>query len=471
MVFDSNILLKQIMNLENIVADSQISIPIEVYRSRGVQRWLRKKIPQFATVPLVVQEERYYRDGIEVKLGFAYNTTNSFCSYGLLRPAEYLSELPQRWPVSTASLAELISWAFRVPIERILLPEGYFKQDEFLQKNPATRIAILYNAYLGAGWFEHFRRHCRRVWKKGSLTIVKGKKMNLSEISELLEYHSTNGNERGVRARLIRHGFLIPEGKKNFISKSVYNYVDMGSFVKLLSLVLEVPGHALVTAAKPNSYREELADSFIANKLIPFLVEYNINVRRAYSLADAASLLYIPRVRLYEAALNGTIKNITFNSWMTKIKGIDLAIYGIRRKSMLQNHCRFSGEGLADLLGIKYVDPEKLEIRPSPEGRYAKTKYVFPLYNQMAARARKKVFEGGKDVEPGFNLGRGKIYFSIPAQVEYCQAYGVPFFDQDCHEHLMEELQGAKRIGRNTIYTSSMLLKLKEKRVLQLVVK
>ena len=105
-------------------------VPEVIESDTGIKRWRNKLLKTLGEVPLVVQEESYYRWGVRTKL----RSSNKFiCDkishYGLLRPLEgsdFSYHVNHREPVSTLSIAQFISWVVQKPIEQILFSEEEF---------------------------------------------------------------------------------------------------------------------------------------------------------------------------------------------------------------------------------------------------------------------------------------------------------------------------------------------------------
>ena len=138
-------------------------VPDKLNENTWIKKWLDKFRQDINQTPLVVAEENYYKNGIEVKLKASRPlVTEKLAKSGLIRPRdkEDFSYKPPyvREPVSTLSLAQTISWIWQKPIEEILVSGDYFLSEDFLQEEYNERLKTLFNAYSGCNWFELFRK-------------------------------------------------------------------------------------------------------------------------------------------------------------------------------------------------------------------------------------------------------------------------------------------------------------------------
>lgn len=314
--------------------------------------------------PLVVKEEDYTRSGVRTKLGLSYEAVLKLAKQGRIRPKNqtnfhYRERKPD--PVDTQSLAEVISEKYKRPVSEILQTEQALQQREYC--NQAERVTTLYGAYLGCRWFEYFRRKAQREPQR---TIKLWQKPTKSELEQWL-----NTTKNTIK-KLCQKGFIIPETV--FIPHSKNNYVNIEALAQLLYLI-----HGIDTKIeKKNQLLEDLVESYTSQRLVPCLEGKRIKPQQEYTLQETAKILNTyPSQILYAKILP------------EQILGVDIAIHYLKKTWKRT----FTTNEVAELFGMKEINFEELGIRTTPKGTCSRTNYIFPIYDLIASKSRKKILK------------------------------------------------------------------------------
>ncbi len=168
--------------LEDIAEEVELSqdkgifhIP-DTIKGRRVIRYFLEYAKKQKKHPIVVLEEKYTRQSVMQKLGEdrCYNSNRNLViallQYKLLRTPSGEEPDYHGVAIDNLSLAQVISFAYQVPIEEVLVPKSYFSSKNFKSKNTSKRIQTLYNAYTGTSWFERFKRKYKRRKSKQKFT-------------------------------------------------------------------------------------------------------------------------------------------------------------------------------------------------------------------------------------------------------------------------------------------------------------
>ena len=425
------------MNLEQRVGIFRVAKQIE--KDVSVRTWRKEKMRLFSVVPTFVEEEIYSKSGISVKLKVSKRMIDKFKKrYGLLQVIDKSYNFTKNAsPFSTLSIAQFTSFLFKEPIENILISEKCFKSLDFLNKSPEERIRILYNAYFGSLWFNSFYFRQKKLLHSG---VPKVKVWQRISVKDLEDWFLSSNSKGGLLKKLRDTGFLIPRYEKAFRSaENFYNIVNPFGLAQLIALISDSSFEDILVRDDP--YPKKISEVFVEKKVLPFLSKKNIVADKKYSLNEGADLAGINRYTLYQAAKRGAVSNVTFKKkGKTKILGIDLALFALKNTSKLF----FSYSDLLDLFGTESLDTLALGMKSSPEGRFSKHHYVFPVYDYIASFARRKIL---RDYVPKkesvFVSWRGKQFrISYDVQKKYLKRYGLKKFDDSCLEHISNELAG-----------------------------
>ncbi len=399
--------------LEDIAPEVDISqtkgvfyIP-EIIRGRRVIRYFLEFSEDKVEPSIVVLEEKYTRQSVMYKLGpeRCYNSNRNLViallEYGLLRTDSGEKPSHQGDAINNLSLAQVISFAYKVPLETILMPKSYFLSEEFLSKNTKERVRILFNAYKGTSWFERFRKKYKR--RKSSQRFNSWHDISLRDLPEILctsdyEPHNPGGN----LTKLLKSGLLIPKNK--FKRSSLRNFVDIEALIELVSLTT---GKSISELTIKDYYIDRVVESYMDNRLLPYLKKNSLKPDQRISLKAARLLTGIGTDELVKRLrIKLPTNRRRFYSQDIDIYAFDLAAYELKN-SYLQS---FGEQDVAFLFGMKKMDLERCGLRPNKNGRYARHQRVFPFYDKVAAIARKKILkqdgnnEDKKGKPPGYSL-------------------------------------------------------------------
>ncbi len=391
-----------------------------LYVCAGVQAW-RERLQQ-KPLPLVIEEERYYRSGIQRKLGFSRKLTRTLLKADALH---LQSPRYRKKPVDNKSLAGLISWATGRQSEEVLISEKYFGSTSFQAMPLTDQISIIDRAYTGTHWFEKLRRRWMQKTTAGTqLLFYPRQQIGRRELADLLDV--AESSSAGGLTKAFR--FL---GGKRKCSKSLHNTAPLENVAMFLSYLCNVPVEKILRS----NPAEKLAGCFVKRKLLPFVLQHNIGLHQYYSLARAADSSGTTYPRLFYAVQRARIPNARVLGRTPYVNGLELALYALKHTERQS----WTPQDVADLFGTeqeKTVELAALTI--SRRGTISRHHYVFPLYERVASCVRKEIY-GQRWAQP-IQVRKRTFYLSVPALIEYCRQYGLEAFDHDCREHLEKEL-------------------------------
>lgn len=452
--------INQELNLQQRTGRSHVQLN---ERPEKFLRELRSKVRQRVhTVPLVVEEERYFREGVSHKLGVSKYLVNELVRKGLLRyQRASFHEGYHREKLSALSLAYVTSWLFETPLERILYSSDNLRKEASLQNSIEERMKILFNAYRGCSWFEYFCLRQRREYPTPPALPVTPA-LRRQQLALLLA--GCTHFQRGAIVRLTKAGFIIPYGQRPFQKKSSHNLISTEGVACLLSFVYGANSVSSLFAGREASAWSNLEQLFVQRRLLPYLVSHSILPSRKYLTRVAAQLAGVPSSRLRDAARLGVLRHSTLKHRNTYAKGIDIALYALKDTQRYN----FTARDVAALFGMDSIDYRSFGMVATRDGKYSRLHYVFPLYDAVAEEVRKKVlrsFDGKEFSIPIY--ARGKRYdISLRAQIEYCLIYGLNSFDEDCLEHVRQQLESCRTRKRNNIPADDIVLLCSKRNIL-----
>jgi len=364
-------------------------LPQRVKNRRVVRYWLESL--NGMKVPLVIPEEHYSRRSIMNKLGPERNLSANrnlviaLMNYGLIRARNRNKTIAHSKPVDSLSLQQTISGFFGVPIEETKVSQEYLQSKEFRNRGFYARIPIQCNAYAGTRWFETFKSKIRK--RANEIKIYPSQKIRLKDLNAVLKLGRYRPNEPGNHiVRLVNEEMIVPE-EKRFKRKGTTNYVDVKRLSKLLSIVTGKHPHYF--RHPDDSYFDKLVESYIQNKLLPYLVDKDLSAEKRYSVREAAKLIGVKPDIFRMKVKNKVIKNTTYDASRTSVLGIDIATHVLKRT----REKRFNRESLGNLFDVRDLDLDKLGIYPNPNRVIDRHSYAFPLYDRIATQARETVLK------------------------------------------------------------------------------
>jgi len=414
-------------------------VPEVVTEDLGIKGWLKRRQEQ---PPVVIEEEAHYKQGIEAKLRASVMIiTHKLARLGLIRPRnneDFTYKQPDKIPISTLSLAQTVSWMHQTPIEEILISEQAL-QEQISGKNPAERVKILFHAYIGCHWFEHFRKKQQRLAE--TLDPPKVRLWQRISMEDLADWF-LSPNRQGTSLRMLyEKGFITPRNNGRFRTKSMYNIVDPVGLAQLIALLYDTTLDNILVKEEKNEYWDELATQFIERRLFPCMKDKGINPNTKYSLTEASKLIGKDCYDLGRAVDNSTIPKIVVGV-IKKISGIDLALYALKRTDKKA----FTHEDMAHLFGVEEIDTLRLGIQRSRKGTYSRINYIYPVYDSVAGIARERVIASIGDPSSQTEIEAGGTVFYLDKKTvrRYCRSYGLIEFGQESIVHIREQLEKAR---------------------------
>ncbi len=369
-----------------------IKFPERVRKRKAIRYWLEYLGESEPEMPLVVEEEHYTRQSVMKKLGpdrdygVNRNLVIALIREGLIKSGNFHKLENHSQPVSNLSLARTISRAFNKPLEEILFSEEYFSSEEFQKKNPRERVRALFNAYTGAKWFEIFKG---RFNSGNNLKIFASQNIRLNDLHELLNTAPYEpGDKRRNLVRLVDKGFIIPTPtNRKFKPFSSRNFVHPEGLTELISRLSGLKTREIIV--RTDSYFDGLVESYLQNRLLPYLLDRSINPEQRYSPQQAAQFLGIQTHVLTERLKKKVLKDINSKSKKTHLRGVDIAIYALKET----NRQIFLESEIANLFGLSAINPEQLGFHASANQTYSRHHYVFPLYDRVAKKAKRTLIK------------------------------------------------------------------------------
>lgn len=424
-------------------------------RNRRIIRGWLEWVVSSSEVPLVIENEKYTRSSAMKKIGkkgrFSANRNLLIVlnEYRILRSMKKGVFKEPKELVDTLSLAQTISWKYKIPIQEIHLTQEYLSSRDFKRKSPAERVKILFNGYTGIKWFETFKRRYKDYGEDVD-SVYDWQNIRLRDLSEILgtsEYEPKSLNHNLVR--LVNIGIVFPKKGKKFRPNNSRNFVHNEGFAQLIACLTDRDFEDVYVRDDP--YFTRLVDRFIVNRVFPFLDHYQIDYNEELTTDEASEILGIKRDSVTGKIEKNVLKNTERNGRYRKINPIDLAILALKRTDKLS----FTADEMSKLFGFNRLQPARLGLRKNDNNRYSRHHHVFPLYDVVAEEARKLLVSNNSSGEKytstpmvaNYNL----YYFTGKAKSSYCYAYGVSKFDNQCLEHVRKNFHKAKLNGRRLI--------------------
>ncbi len=327
-------------SLEEIASKSYVDkktgifhIP-ETIRNRRVIRYFLEYAEDQEEPPIIVLEEKYTRQSVMHKLGpgRCYNANRNLViallETRLLRTPSG-KEPDNRDPIDNYSLAQIISYAYQIPINQVLVSKSYLSSREFKSLDPIKRVRYLFNAYKGTSWFERFIRKYKRrrvIQRFNPLHDI-----SLRDLPEILctsdyEPYSPNGN----LTKLVNVGIIIPRNR--FKRFSPRNFINVEALIELASLIT---GKSREELTIKDTYLNNIVENYINNRLLPYLERKSLKPSQRISLRTARHLTGLDtedlvkrlRIKLPE-------KRKRFYSKDVRVCAFDLAAYELMPAGM-----------------------------------------------------------------------------------------------------------------------------------------
>lgn len=426
---------------------------------KDLEKLLDRRI-KVAELPLIVEEETYYKHGLGVKLGYEdeRGAINHLIQYGLIRFDETDGI---KKPLNTLSIAQVVSWIYQTQIQKILTSENEFNSPKFKSIKPENQIKILFNAYTGSHWFERFRKKFTKRAQTQDPRIVK-EWDNISRIDFIRNYLTSNPRFLEPIKTLSEKGLLIPKNGK-FIPSSRKNQLNTRGLGQLISLLYDKPLNEVFEPGN-NPAARNLATRFLQIKVPQEIEKLDLVADKEYSLSKSAKLTQIPYDSLHNAVTNGLIPSGISPTEYYVIKGTDLAIYSISR----QIKPGMKHSDLAELFGLETINLEDFGILVHES--ISRDHHVYPLFDTVVSIARAYLNQAKiREKRKIESINRNSIYIEVNntsyqmtpfAQKRYRQEYNLPSFDSLCFEHIQEELATPIKFAPNLIITKELEIEL-----------
>lgn len=335
-------------------------------------------------LPLVISGERYYGRGIERKLDVSAHFVRECERHKLLlrkngkKPAE-----GERIPYETDSIAELISLQWMTTVEQILLPSNYAKTPEFSTLKDKEKLARLFNAYTGVGWFDCFfkaqEKNARlRKERKARYPIVR--EWHLIPRSEI---GSWTGTDTELSEKLYSAGFIRPANRQPVECWPEKNYIDNKFLALFLSYLHKSNDVELFLPKKDDDFYHKLIEESIPQALTRAMQKDFINPLDSYEVSEAAARIERSWQRVYDNVKRGTLPSRKNNGEL-RVMGIDLAIWKAKEAWKLS----MSLNEIARLFGIKIEEISLLGLPVTRSGKKGTQRTVLPLYSTLVKKVR-----------------------------------------------------------------------------------
>ncbi|MDP2750759.1 MAG: hypothetical protein Q8O89_08065 [Nanoarchaeota archaeon] len=424
---------------------------------QDMKRWLKRTRNNLSDkMPLVVENERYTRAGVEKKLECSERVvTEKLAKYGLIRPvggADFSYQVSIREYVEPLSIAQVVSWVFQEPIESIMFTAKQLKSQN--DNANSENMERMFNAYKGCSWFENFKkRHVELTTT--FLPIVKDwQRIGKDD----LEYYFFASNQiNGDIWRLFEKGFIkTHRPRKNGIVRMVNNE----SLAEFIATLHKTEKAAILLKYEQDQFINDIVEGFLENKLKPCLEEKRISPDGEYSVLECSQIINRSYNAVYNMFNPGLINSIESEKLKLKNKvpiksiavpGIDLALYLLKNSNKQQ----FNTQDVFDLFGMEKIDLTKLGMKISENGTYSKNRYVFPMYDFISEKA-KEMFYAEKPLNPKENYFFDKTFIIkckgremiLPYYVisRYKELYDLKVFDRVCMDHITAEIEASKNV-------------------------
>ncbi|MFH2028132.1 MAG: hypothetical protein ABIJ08_03270 [Nanoarchaeota archaeon] len=272
------------------------------------------------THPIIIIDETYFLFGINGRLkGSKYQAKRLF-DLGLLRKKEE-GEKGSMIPLDTLSLAQIVSFCYKQPIERILKTSQEVK--EIASKLPIRRrLDYLFSAYYGISWFESFKnKFMELVEKQGINQVPEHRDIILRRVGDYLFTPYKNGYVKQLEIA----GFLGL--KRELPNKRGASLVDNES---LAYLICKLTGLEPEVVYKKEISDLEAASLFLNQHIIPFMQTRKIEPNTEYNLLDAAALSGKGLSSLKKDACRGDL-TARKKDGIYVSTGFDLSVYCLKK--------------------------------------------------------------------------------------------------------------------------------------------
>lgn len=473
----NNVALERIVeSLDITQTEGVFGVPEKFDNDFGIKRWINsvRRYAEKNEKSLVVYEETsYYRESITKKIKIGLPLVTRLSKFGFIRPLEgddFSYTTCRSEPVDPLSIAQTFSWALNIPIEQILIHEDNKTKRMLRQKANKERMDILFNAYKGCRWFEDF---LRRHKPKENNKIPAVEEWQRISRADLEQFFISSNNTNGTIRKLCEKGFLIPaEGSHGiYRSKSLNNIVDNENLAEFISRVFGVDKKEVFTKHK-NQFNElePIVASYLSNRLIPYLNRKRIAPKNAYAIKEAANVTGQKYHRIYWAVKTGALHASRKNeNSETSIKGVDLAIYILKETQRK----RFTEKSIAWLFGLDLLNPITYEMKVTKNRTYSRHHYVFPFYDEIAGRAKRRLTVMKTQAPGKLSLSSGQtLNISKRAKQKYCREYDVLTFDDVCRDHVREQLAGvADNSLDGEVVSEDLVFKIKNRTIMSIYIK
>jgi len=429
-------------------------VPHEISSNSAMQRWSAKL--RESETPLVVKEETYYRYAIDDKLkSTPHLSRHRLPRYGMIRPREgkdFTYGGPVREPIDTLSLAQSISWATQVPIERIIISESHFKTKRFLALPFEKRLEILMNAYNGTDWLNKFTIRQRAIIDEiGPVSVKEWQPISRYQLRDWFMASPTQGR---TLDRLCELGFIVPENGE-FKSRTP-NFVNNRNLALFMAKIYGIDSEEVLIEAKDDPTIQTAIDDFITTKLLPYMITRDMMPNSTYTFSQAAKLIGTECKDIKQAVERKSIRHTKYQGKGARIRGIDLAIYAIRRTRKYH----YTVEEARDLFCTNEL--KAIGLGSAKEGRYPTQHVVAPFYHRFGDLVREKVDSCEVDQ---ILTDEGLVPISLGGMVSYCIRYGIDQFDQNSKQHISDEINGQKLPTSGTITLNSLIITMKHGKI------
>ncbi|MDP2750758.1 MAG: hypothetical protein Q8O89_08060 [Nanoarchaeota archaeon] len=415
-----------------------------------IESWLRRVRSVVTDLPLVVaNEDTYTCSGIARKLKTTRASVMANVAHaGIVRPLveeDFSYQLGVFEYVSPLSAAQLISWVFDAPIQNILVSGK--KLITLTENKPVEeRLDIMFNAYSGCYWFDSFVKKQKRIAENtGYLPKIKThQRISREDLEDWFLCDNTKGS---ALRKLTETGILMPENK-TYKKNTPHNLVDLENLAEFISRIYEIKKEKILV--DDEAEMSELVNSFRRNRLCPYMDEKIILPETYYSLSESARRTGLNYHRIDQARRIGQIHPINVKRKELKIKGLNLALYALKRAERNS----FTLDEVKDIFGIKDLNLIADKIKVSKHQTVSSRHYVFPLYDLVAERIKcnEENYPIKRPVFINVN-GSARYTLSLKAQRDYCDEYGIKSFDNQCLRHLSYELNTSKQFHKITDFT------------------
>jgi hypothetical protein len=465
------------MSLQRIVRQLEVkqtkgifSVPDVVKEDPYVGRFREKLLANLDYTPLVVQEETYKRSTISRKLltdkTRSHWPVNRLAHYGVVRPqkgrdfryGEFVGE-----PINTLSLAQLISWIFNEPIENIWLPKSTFEEEDFKKKDVTEQIIILFNAYRGSYYLNHLENnmasHVKKTkMKKEDFPIVR--EWQGISLRGLLKYFPVC--TKSTINPLFERGLFIPLREEFKHGSTLNGMINNIALAQLIALIYDTEIDNILIRTKDDEYLKKLTSTYLTKRLLPFLENNNIDPIADYTVGDAARKIGKGYTVLYRSICTGVVPHTEIDPDGTRVKGVDLAIYKLKRSEKKS----YNERDVCNLFGKRNLDFSHLGMVVTSEGKISRIWSLFPIYRLISDSARKTLLEEIKnDMHEDLHYGavlvpfqRENLIITESAQNAYCREYDIKKFTDECARHIRDQLLGTLKNGPSSITTNELML-------------